>query len=207
MFNDSDIHYKAFWPINGVFENAKLIDLSNNYLIHLNSLWFHNVPELETVLLDYNGIESIEVDLFTRNEKLKIIILRRNRISRISFQFGKLKYLRLLNLELNQLASLKENIFLHIFSNIKRMSYNEGVILYSNKFTCGCDMKWLYITGEYEERKIYFFFDTELCLSNVLNDIPVACIFSPNNKAKVDTELCKKYIQNIIDFYNKCENS
>ncbi|CAG5125426.1 unnamed protein product [Candidula unifasciata] len=152
-------------PMYGL-RNLKYLDLSNNYCIALNPLFFSDMPKLETLLLTFNtlgpsletdengttfsnmaslkyidishnDIRVLHQDAFSNTGNLQTILLNNNAINEFNTNIGHLINLTLLDLSGNAISTVSHATMENI-ENILSVSPTLKIDILNNPLRCDC---------------------------------------------------------------------
>ena len=99
-------------------KNLEYLSVSNNsYLTELPSQFCANMLQLETVVIEDNGIHRLPEDLFLNSSGIITILLRKNKLMNLPENiFYGLLNLQKLDLSSNEIIQLSDDVFFGLFS-------------------------------------------------------------------------------------------
>ncbi len=114
----------------------QLLDLSNNMISHINM--FQKYSRLNTLILSYNGISSLDFSKFNLLLSLKRLILNNHQLEYISFDDKlHLSFLEVLSLNNNKIRYIEINARLsESLPALQRIDIRENNLPYINKSVC-----------------------------------------------------------------------
>jgi Leucine-rich repeat (LRR) protein len=143
---------------DGLFDSCtalKIVNLSNNYIIKLETSTFQNLVNLEELNLSSNSIIELDSALFLCNKKLIKLKFNKNKITQLNKDFLRgLCQLTHLHLADNEIVSLPECPFDSCLK-VVNLSHNKFLILETSTFENLINLEELDLSINYIERVDY----------------------------------------------------
>ncbi|XP_053614603.1 toll-like receptor 6 isoform X2 [Plodia interpunctella] len=128
------------------FPNLLHLNLSHNYIDHLDLLTFEGLSQLETLYLSYNSLVSIDHSL-ARFLNLRELMLDHNQITSLKeYNFNVMAQLQTLNLSSNRISEIDDMVFQALHElQILDLSHN-NVTMLTNLFDDNTNLETLFLS-------------------------------------------------------------